>query len=482
MNRSVIRHVTGRILMLLGALMLAPLAVAFYYGEPAGQKMSYAIAIAAAEALGLLLAYKKPAQLRFYAREGLVICALVWILMSLLGALPIFISGEYPNFVDAFFEISSGLTTTGASVMGNVEGLYHSTLFWRSFTHLLGGMGVLVFALALLPKGNAEGVYILKAEMPGPMFGKVVSGLKSTARILYAIYLIMTALLIGVLMWAGMPPFDAVCHAFGAAGTGGFGVKNTSIAYYDNANIDYILAVAMLLFGINFNLYYLLLLRKVKAFFRSEELKWYFAIIVAAGALICLNIRPLYDNVGRMARDVFFTVSSIITTTGYSVTDFGWWPLFSHVVLLLLMFGGAMAGSTAGGLKISRVALYSKMSIAELRRQREPGRVVPVLFNGKAVSRENRAHLMGYLIAYITLFFLLVLITSLDAPDFITAFSAVVATFNNIGPGLGVVGPVGNYADFNAVTKLMLSLGMIAGRLEIWPIIILFSKRSWHKA
>jgi trk system potassium uptake protein TrkH len=481
MNRSVIRHVTGRILMLLGALMLAPLAVAFFYGEPFRQKLSYAIPIAAAELLGLLLAFRRPASLHFYAREGLVICALVWILMSLLGGLPLFLSGEYPTFVDAFFEISSGFTTTGASVMRNVEGLYHSTLFWRSFTHLIGGMGVLVFALALLPKGDSEGVYILKAEMPGPMFGKVVSGLKSTARLLYAIYLIMTAVLIGVLLWAGMPPFDAVCHAFGAAGTGGFGIKNTSVAYYDNASVDYILAVAMLLFGVNFNLYYLLLLRKVKAFFRDEELRWYFAIAAVAVGLICLNVRPLYDNVGRMVRDVFFTVSSIMTTTGYSTADFGLWPVFSHTVLLLLMFGGAMAGSTAGGLKVSRVAIYSKMSRAELRRQREPGRVVPVLFNGKAVSREGQAHLMGYLIAYVVLFFSLVLITSLDAPDFLTAFSAVAATFNNIGPGLGVVGPVGNYADFSLFTKIMLSLGMIAGRLEIWPVVILFSRRSWHR-
>lgn len=481
MNISIVRFVTGRILLLLGLLMLFPLAVAFIYSEPLQQKLSYGTAIGASLALGLLLSFKKPSSNRFYAREGVVICSLIWVLMSLLGALPLRLSGEYPTMADAFFEISSGFTTTGASVATNVEGLYHSTLFWRSFTHLIGGMGVLVFALALLPTTDADNVHIMKAEVPGPAFGKLVSSLRTTARILYLMYMAMTAVLVAALLAVGMPLFDSLCHAFGAAGTGGFGIKNTSVLYYHSAQVDYILGIGMLVFGVNFNLYYLLLLKKARAFFKDEELRAYLLFVLAAVAVICIDVAPLYQSFGLMVRDVFFTVSSIITTTGYSTADFGQWPLLSHVILLLLMFSGAMAGSTAGGLKVSRVVLYGKAAKAELRRQREPGRIVPILFNGKAISREAQRSLFGYLCVYLSAFLFFLLVVSYDAPDFLSAFSAVAATFNNIGPGLNVVGPTGSYASFSLLTKVVLSICMIAGRLEIWPVIILFSRRTWRR-
>ncbi len=481
MNKSMVRFVSGRILMLLGALMLLPLAVSFYYREPARLKVAFAAAILLTEALGLGLSVKRPVSNRFYAKEGLVICSLIWVMMSFLGALPLVVSGEMPGIVDAFFEIASGFTTTGASVLPQVETLHRSSLFWRSFTHLIGGMGVLVFALALLPKTDADDVFIMKAEVPGPAFGKLVSSLRTTARILYAIYLVMTGLLVLALLICGMPLFDAVCHAFGAAGTGGFGIRNASVAPYPTS-VHVVLGIAMLMFGINFNLYYLLLLKKARAFFQDEELKWYLALVVIATALICLSIYPLYQNGLIMLRDAFFTVASIITTTGYSTADFGAWPAFAHAVLLLLMFVGAMSGSTAGGLKVSRVMLYCKAAIAELRRQREPGRVVPVMLNRKPLSLQVQRSLFGYLTIYAAVFSVLLLIVSFDSPDFTTAFSAVAATFNNIGPGMEAVGPTANYAHYRPFVKIVLSLGMIAGRLEIWPILILFSRRTWKRA
>lgn len=481
MNKSMVRFVSGRILMLLGALMLLPLTVSFYYREPARLKVAFALAVLITELLGLSLSVKRPVSNRFCAKEGLVICSLIWVLMSFLGALPLVLSGEMAHIVDAFFEIASGFTTTGASVLPQVETLHHSSLFWRSFTHLIGGMGVLVFALALLPKTDADDVFIMKAEVPGPAFGKLVSSLRTTARILYGIYLVMTGLLVLALALCGMPLFDAVCHAFGAAGTGGFGIKNSSIAPYPTS-VHVVLGVAMLMFGINFNLYYLLLLKKVRAFFQDEELKWYLALVLIGTVLICLSIYPLYQNGFIMLRDAFFTVASIMTTTGYSTADFGAWPTFAHAVLLLLMFIGAMSGSTAGGLKVSRVMLYCKAAIAELRRQREPGRVVPVMLNHKPLSLQVQRSLFGYFTIYAAVFSVLLLIVSFDSPNFTTAFSAVAATFNNIGPGMEAVGPTANYAHYRPFVKIVLSLSMIAGRLEIWPILILFSRRTWKRA
>lgn len=481
MNRSIVRYLVGRILLLVGMLMFLPIAVGLLYQERGQILFAYGSVAFACCFFSLLLVWKKPQNTRFYAKEGLVICSLSWILASLFGAIPLVLTHEYPNFIDAFFEISSGFTTTGATVATNIESFSKATLFWRSFTHLIGGMGVLVFVLALLPKSDPDNVYMMKAEMPGPSFGKILSGLKGTARMLYAIYLIMTLVLFVLLVIAKMPVFDAICHAMGTAGTGGFGIKNSSILWYNSSSINLILSVGMLVFGINFNLYYFLLLRKFKDFFQDEELHWYLGIVAIAFILICLNLWSVYKNKAQMAIDVFFSVSSIITTTGYSTADFAAWPLFSHIILLLLMMVGAMAGSTAGGLKVSRVTMFGKVLRAEMLHQREPARIIPIRFNRKTISSTLIRSLFGYFVAYAFVFITLLLIISFESPDFITAFSTVTATFNNIGPGLGAVGPTANYAWLSPYAKLVLSLGMITGRLEIWPVIILFSWRSWKK-
>ena len=481
MNVRMIFFMLGRGLFVEAFLMCAPLFVSIYFREPTDTIYAWVLPILLILAIAFLLSRRGPNQHRFFAREGFVICALLWLNLSFFGALPLYFSRSYPTLMDAFFEIASGFTTTGASVAQNVEALPHSVLFWRSFSHLIGGMGVLVFTLALVPKTAADSVHMMRAEVPGPVFGKIVSKLTITARILYAIYFSMTGIVILLLLLGGMPLFDSFCHAFGAAGTGGFGIKNNSIAFYDSTYLHNVLSFSMIAFGINFNLYYLLLLKRVRDFWKDEELHWYIGIILTAVVLLSWNVAPQYNNLGTLVRDVFFTVSSVMTTTGYATVDFAQWPLFSHIILLLLMFIGGCAGSTGGGIKVSRIAIYVKSSFRELKRQREPNRALPLRFNQQSVSTELLHGLHSYLMAYILIFIFLLFVTSFDAPDFESAFSAVAATFNNIGPGLGVYGPAGNFASLSPLTKFFLSLGMIAGRLEIWPMLILFSPMTWQK-
>ncbi len=481
MNKGIVRYVLGRMLLVEAGLMTVPLVVGLFYQESLKSVGSFIIVIALLMITGLATGIKEPKNTRLFTKEGLVIAALSWFLLSFFGGLPFVFSGEIPSLVDAFFETSSGFTTTGASILTNVEAMCHSMLFWRSFTHLIGGMGVLVFALALLPNTNPRSVNIMKAEVPGPVFGKLVSKLRDTARILYIIYLAMTATLIILLMFGGMDWFDASLHAFGAAGTGGFGIKSTSVAFYNSAYIDYVLGVAMIAFGVNFNLYYFILARQAKKALKNEELRWYLAIVLIAVVLICINLSGQYDSVSRMIRDVFFTVSSVQTTTGYSTVDFGSWPVFSHAVLLLLMFFGACAGSTAGGLKISRVGVLIKTAFAEIRKSKEPNQVVCVKYDGNILDKSALSSIARYFVIYIGVFFGLVLLLCLDAPDFLTAFSAVAATYNNIGPGLGMVGPTFSYAGLPAFSKILLSVGMIAGRLELYPVLVLFMPSTWRK-
>ncbi|MDY3052615.1 MAG: TrkH family potassium uptake protein [Ndongobacter sp.] len=481
MNYRMISTMVGKLLRTEAYLMVCPLIVAFLYRESSDTIACWLFSIAVLLACSCLLTFFRPTNNRFYTREGMVICASLWILMSFFGGLPLFLTRQFPSLIDSFFEIASGFTTTGASVCNNVEALSHSILFWRSFTHLIGGMGVLVFALALSPKTSADSVHMMRAEVPGPTFGKLVAKLGRTARLLYAIYLAMTAIVVVLLLLGGMPLFDSLCHAFGAAGTGGFGIKNNSIAYYSSSYIHNVLSVSMIAFGINFNLYYLLLLKNFRDFFHDEELRWYLGIIFVAVLLICLNVWPLYTNPLLLVRDVFFSVSSIITTTGYATANFDSWPLFSHIVLLLAMFIGSCAGSTGGGLKVSRVAVYIKAAKAELKKQREPNRIAPVRFNRRTISEGSLRSLKSYLSCYLLIFIFMLFIVSLDSPNFQTAFSAVAATLNNIGPGLDVVGPTGNYAGFSALSKLTLSMGMITGRLEIWPVVILCSPKTWRR-
>lgn len=474
MNKKIVIYSLGNILKVEALLMIPSVIVALIYNEGKNNLYSFISVIALLLVLGFSVELVKPQKMSMKAVDGFIIVALSWVLLSFFGGLPFVLSGEIPSVVDAFFETASGFTTTGSSILTNVEALSHSMLFWRSFTHLIGGMGILVFTLAVLPSTGLESVHVMQAEIPGPVFGKLVSKMRSTAKILYAIYLVMTAVLVVLLMLGGMNLFDSLIHAFGTAGTGGFGIKAESVAYYDSNYIHLLIATAMILFGINFNLYYLILVGEMGKALKSEELRLYLGIIAGAVVLIFINI-GLKDGFSLiLLRDIYFQVSSIITTTGFSTVDFNAWPLFSKVILVLLMFCGACAGSTAGGLKVSRVGILFKLAKNELRRITQPGRVVTTKFEGAGLKDEVSVSVLLYFAAYIFIFFAIFLVVSIDTEDFSTAFTAVAATFNNIGPGLNGVGPMESFAGFNDFTKIVLSFSMIAGRLEIYPILVLF--------
>lgn len=480
MNNKIIRYILSKILYIEAGFLLLPVIVSFIYKENYSNILSFLVTMFLLLLSGYLLGYKSDASGAFYEKEGFIIVSLSWILLSAFGALPFVFSGSIPNFIDAFFETSSGFTTTGASILTNVEEISHSILFWRSFTHLIGGMGILVFALAILPRSNRNS-HIMKAEVPGPVFGKFVAKMSYTARLLYKIYFAMTGILIIVLILVGHHIFDSFVHAFGAAGTGGFGIKANSIAYYNSSAVEMILATAMIIFGINFNLYYVILIGKARDGFKSEELRWYLLIVFGSVVLIFFNIRHNYTSYLTAIKDIFFTVSSIISTTGYATVDFGKWPTFSRAILLFLMFTGACAGSTAGGLKISRFIILVKSSILQVRKAINPKRVLSIKVDNKLVGNEVVEEVKSYFVIYIFLVIIFTILISFTVPDFTTAFSAVMATFNNIGPGLGIVGPTGNYASLTYFNKIVLSLAMLAGRLEIFPILVLFSSTTWKK-
>lgn len=481
MNRQVVRYVTGRILMIVAGLMIFPVLVSLIYREPIRYIMSFILTAILMLGIGFTFSRTELDLHKLYAKEGFVIVSLSWILVSAFGALPFVFSGDIPSFIDAFFETSSGFTTTGSSILNDVEALSHSMLFWRSFTHFIGGMGVLVFALAILPSSNSGSVHIMKAEMPGPTFGKLVSRLSSSARILYVIYIVMMLVVVFLLWLAGTPLFDSLLLSFAVAGTGGFGIVNGSIAPYDSSIIELILGIGMLLFGMNFNLFFLVVNKQIKQTLRNEELKWYLGIVGISVGLISLNLimnsMPLVTSV----RDSFFTVSSMITTTGFSTALFGDWPLFSQLILLILMFVGGMAGSTAGGLKVSRVVLLIKSGWAELKRVVRPNRIVTVQFEDKMMEEQALNKVYDYVIVYSSIFILTMLLVSFETPDFISAFSTVAATINNIGPGLGIVGPAYNFSMYSPFVKVILSFIMIMGRLEIFPILILLTPNTWRK-
>ncbi|NLZ66673.1 MAG: TrkH family potassium uptake protein [Clostridiaceae bacterium] len=481
MNYALVRQILGKILLATSLLMVPPIFVALYYGEGWTGVYPFLLPIGICIAASFALSSKRSKNQDFFMREGFVIVGATWILFSFIGCLPFVLSGSIPSIVDAFFEASSGFTTTGASVLSQPELLSHSQLFWRSFTHLIGGMGVLVFVLAIMPRISSDSVFIMKAEVPGPTFGKLHARIRSTARILYGIYFVMTAILIVLLIAGRMPVFDSFIHAFGTAGTGGFGIKSNSVAYYQSPYLQYVLGVGMLVFGVNFNLYYALMCRQFRHVFQSEELRWYLGFVVAAVASILINTRHLYTSFSTQLREVFFTVSSIITTTGYTNCNYDKWPLFSIIVLLVLMFIGGMAGSTAGGLKVSRSAIYIKSSIITFRKNLSPNRKLPLRFERKVIGNDLKMMLYEYLTIYCLVFISLLAIVSISAPDFPTAFSAVAATFNNIGPGTQAVGPTGSYAGLSVLSKIALSIGMIMGRLEILPIIVLFAPRTWRR-
>ena len=431
---------------------------------------------------GALLWFCKNAKSDFYAKEGLICVGLTWILMCLFGALPFFIGDDIPSYVDALFEIISGFTTTGASICTNVEGLTRATLYWRSFSHWIGGMGVLVFVMALIPVGGKnEGftMHLLRAESPGPDVGKLVPRMRHTAMILYLVYVVLTALCFLFLVF-DMPVFDAICTAFGTAGTGGFGIRNDSIAGY-SPYVQTVTGIFMMLFGVNFSCYYLLLLRNVFGVLRDEELRLYLGLIGTSVLLITLNIRSMYESLGTALRHAFFQVSSIITTTGFATTDFDLWPSLSKAILLILMVAGACAGSTGGGLKCARLLLLFKSFVRNIGRVQNPQRVAVIRVNKKPVDEKIVAGTMAYLCAYVLIVLTSFVIVSLDNFSVGTNLTAVIACFNNIGPGLEGVGPTQSYALYSDLSKIVLMIDMLAGRLEIFPILALFSRKAWKR-
>lgn len=483
MNYKMMGRFLAQILGIEAALMVPALCISLFCADSlAVSGFVWSIVIAAAIA-GILYLLCKGAPSVFRAKEGMVCVALSWIVLSLVGALPFYFSREIPRYVDAFFEIVSGFTTTGASIVPEVEKLSKGILYWRSFSHWVGGMGVLVFLLAITPsdgKGSGFTMHLLRAESPGPDVGKLVPKMRKTAAILYIIYVVMTIINIGFLLFGGMTLFDAVCHAFGTAGTGGFGIKNDSLAGY-SPYLQNVTTVFMILFGVNFSCYYLLLLKQWKNVFRDEELRMYIGIILASILLIAWNTRGYYGTLEETVRHAAFQVGSIITTTGYATTDFDLWPSFSKSLLLCLMVVGASAGSTGGGLKVARLLLLLKGARRNIRQTLSPRKVEVVRNNGNVVDEKILASTNAYLAAYVIILFAVFAIISLDGFSTGTNFSAVLCTFNNIGPGLEAVGPTCNFSAYSDLSKLVLSWAMLAGRLEIFPILVLFSQNTWKR-
>ena len=478
MNYRMIGYVIGRILLTEAALLVLPAVTALAYGESLRPFLLTALLLVA---VGLVIGRKKPDRTALYARDGFAVVALAWLLMSGFGALPFVISGDIPFYVDAFFETVSGFTTTGASILTEIEPLHRGILFWRSFTHWVGGMGVLVFVMAILPMTDGHGMHLMRAEVPGPSVGKLVSRMSDTAKILYGIYLVLTVIEIILLMVGGMPLFDSCIHAFGSAGTGGFSNRNLSVGAYDNAYFDVIIGVFMLLFGVNFNLYYFLLIRRFKDVFHSEELRAYLGIVAAAVIAIAVDILHIYGSVGKSLRYAFFQVSSIITTTGFATADFNTWPTFSKGILVVLMFIGAFAGSTGGGVKVARVVILVKSSLADMRKMLHPNAIATVRFEGKPLTERSVRGVHVFISVYVLVFAVSFLLLTLEGFDLITTFTALAACINNIGPGLEVVGPMGNYAQFSPWAKLLLSFNMLVGRLEIFPMLLLCAPSIWKR-
>lgn len=478
MNYRVISYILGWVLAIEGLFLAVSAAVGGMYGERAALSFLYAALICAA--LGLPAILKKPRRMAFFMKEGFVTVALCWIVLSIFGALPFVFSGEIPRFTDALFETVSGFTTTGASVVPDVEVLSHCTLFWRSFTHWIGGMGVLVFLLAILPLAGGSQMYLMQAESPGPSVGKLVPKTRHTALILYALYILLSIVEFILLLGGGMTVFDAVTTTFGTAGTGGFGTRNSSMADF-SPYVQWVVAVFMMLFGINFNLYFLVLIGRGRRALKSEELRTYLGVIAAATLLIVLNTRAAGVRLGETVRHAFFQVSSIITTTGFATCDFDLWPSLSKCVLVLLMLVGACAGSTGGGIKISRVLILIKRAGEELHKFIFPNSVTKIRLEKKILDREVVHTTSAFLIVYVFIFAISTLLVSAEGHDLETCFTAVAATFNNIGPGLSVVGPTRNFGFFSDFTKYVLIFDMLAGRLELFPMLILFSPRTWLK-
>ena len=478
MNLSMVVYLLGWILLCEGALLLLPAVVSAIYVESAVWALLGTAALCGL--LGGALVHRKPKNRVFYLRDGFIVTAFSWIVISVMGALPFLLTGAIANPIDAVFETVSGFTTTGASILSDVECLPKGILFWRSFTHWIGGMGVLVFLLTLLPLTGGSHVNLMKAESPGPQVEKLVPSVQSTAKILYGIYLGLTVLEIIFLLAGRMSLFDALTTTFGTAGTGGFGVRNNSIAGY-STYIQIVVTVFMVLFGVNFSFYFLILIRRAKRAFAIEEVRWYLIIILASIAVITWNIRGMYESAAIALRDAAFQVGSIITTTGFSTADFDLWPSASKTILVILMFIGACAGSTGGGIKVSRIVVLFKTIRKELRHVLHPQSISVTSMDGKTVPHEVLRSINVFMVSYFLIFAVSTLLISFDEFDLVTNFTAVAATLNNIGPGLALVGPTQNFSLFSGFSKLILIFDMLAGRLEIFPMMLLFNKDTWRR-
>lgn len=479
MNTSIIRKIIGYVLILEGALLLLPCIVALVYKESQG--IIYLSVALCTALVGALLTLKKSKNNVFYLKEGCVATASSWIALSVFGAIPFRLTGEIPNYIDALFETISGFTTTGASILNDVEALCHASLFWRSFTHWIGGMGVLVFLLAVVQMAGGSNINLMKAESPGPSVGKLVPKMRYTARILYIIYFVLTVLEIVFLLFGKMPLFDALTTAFGTAGTGGFGIKNDSIGGY-STYIQWVVTVFMIMFGINFNFYYFLAFRQFSKLIKMEEVRAYILIVLGAVGIIFADIIHIYDNVGEALSKSAFQVASIITTTGFSTADFNQWATSSKCILVILMFIGACAGSTGGGIKVSRFVVSVKTVSKEINSYLHPKSIKKITLDGKPVEHGVLRATNVYFITFIVIYVVSMIFVSFENKDLITTFTSVAATINNIGPGLELVGPTENFANFSVLSKLVLMFDMLAGRLELFPLLVLMNPKLWTQA
>ncbi len=478
MNYRVVLNILGKVLLTEALLLLFPLAAALWYGESA---LPFLWTMLPLLLLGGALNFVKPRRTDLFAREGFVVVGLAWLLMSAFGAVPFVLSGDIPRYIDALFETVSGFTTTGSSILADVETMSRGCMFWRLFTHWVGGMGVLVFIAAILPISGEHYIHVMRAEVPGPTVSKLVPRARKTARILYLIYLVLTLIETVFLLCGGMSFYDAILHAFATAGTGGFSTRALSVGAYGSVYLETVIATFMLLFGCNFNLFYLILLGQGLAVFKSEELRVFLAVIAASVLAIALNIRGSVGGFLQGLRYAYFQVTTIISTTGFSTCDFDKWPELSRWILVLLMFVGGCAGSTAGGLKVSRIIILFKSYLYELKQLILPTRIKRIWFEGKAVSDQTVRSVLVYFQTYMAIIALSVLLLTLDGRDLVTNLTASIACISNIGPGLNLVGPMGNFAFYSVPAKLVLIFEMLLGRLEIFPVLFLFSPSVWKK-
>lgn len=478
MNYRFVFKTLGKLLLIEAFLLLFPLGIAIYNNE---KTLPFIITILLLIIFGSLLSLIKSKRKDYFAKEGLLITTLSWVLLSIFGAIPFVLDGAIPNYIDALFETVSGFTTTGSSILTDVETLSKGLLFWRSFTHFIGGMGILVFAIAIIPMSNDNSMHMIKAEVPGPFPGKLLPRMSDTAKWLYGIYIFLTIIEIILLCIGGMPLFDSILTSFGTAGTGGFGIKNTSIAYYNSAYIEYVVGIFMLIFGINFNVFFFIIMRKFKLAFSNEEMKSYLIIVLTSTILIALNILSMCTNIAEAFRLSFFQVSTVITTTGYSTTDFNLWPTFSKMILFILMFFGACGGSTGGGIKISRIVILFKRLYYDIVALIHPRAIKTIKFEKKKLNDKTVNAIGYYILLYITIIAIITLLVSIDNFDFETTLTSVVSCISNIGPGLGLVGPMGNFSIFSNISKLLLTLAMLLGRLELYPLLLFLSPTFYKK-